>query len=544
MALSPNSEFENDYALTIKDEVRHISEVESGRKGYFCMGCKREMQAVISKKQYRLSYFRHDAEAVKNLPKCTYSSETHRHSLAKQILQIIKKIKVPPIVKFPPNEIEGKQQLIEQSKFVEAEVVHNELYFYENEFGEIKWGRSYAGENEFLLIQPDIAFFDSEGTPILLIEIVATHKVSDDKSIKLKRLGINTVQVTVPKGSPEEIESRFFTSQYTKWVYNHVEQNTEYISTSCTDSEAIQFIDEEQRKLFTESFACRSAEIKSLIRSIRRSLESQQYREAEQFHTQELSRVKRNTDDHKQRWAEIQDELQNGVNGEHENEIRELRKKERDIETQEREFSTTVKNLEGRYFKKRVELEEQEGILDRRISYTLESLREEGDPLEQTEEDIKEKISKEDIDIASLTYRRNQVLHDTGEIPGRIERLREQARNRFEEARKSINGKFESGKEFEESEMARIEGERKNLPGKFKAEEGRITEEFIRLRENTIEATKGRDCSGTTEFSRRIKALFNRRQRLYDIQEAQASVRGIRKAWECFKSGTWKSWEK
>ena len=65
-------------------------------------------------------------------------------------------------------------------------------------------------KEKFLLIQPDVAFFDKDETPILLIEIVATHKVDPEKIVKIKRLGIDTVQVKVPKDSPQEIENCFY----------------------------------------------------------------------------------------------------------------------------------------------------------------------------------------------------------------------------------------------------------------------------------------------------------------------------------------------
>ena len=34
----------NTYAFNLKREEKHISEVESGRKGYYCMGCGEEME--------------------------------------------------------------------------------------------------------------------------------------------------------------------------------------------------------------------------------------------------------------------------------------------------------------------------------------------------------------------------------------------------------------------------------------------------------------------------------------------------------------------
>lgn len=61
--IAQKKEKENVNASNVKDEVIHISEAESGRKGYFCSGCKAEMQAVKPTK--RVSYFRHNPEDVK-----------------------------------------------------------------------------------------------------------------------------------------------------------------------------------------------------------------------------------------------------------------------------------------------------------------------------------------------------------------------------------------------------------------------------------------------------------------------------------------------
>ncbi len=79
----------NVYASNVEDKIIHISEARSGKKGYFCLGCSREMQAVKSKIENYRSYFRHDPKGVEPNRKCTYSDETHRHKLAKDILQQI-----------------------------------------------------------------------------------------------------------------------------------------------------------------------------------------------------------------------------------------------------------------------------------------------------------------------------------------------------------------------------------------------------------------------------------------------------------------------
>lgn len=45
-----NPKEENEYAKNIKDEVVYIGDAISGRKGYWCLGCNEEMDAVKKKK--------------------------------------------------------------------------------------------------------------------------------------------------------------------------------------------------------------------------------------------------------------------------------------------------------------------------------------------------------------------------------------------------------------------------------------------------------------------------------------------------------------
>jgi len=52
-----SEEINNVYASNLKGEEIHISEADSGRKGYYCLGCKREMQAVKAHVVGRISCF-------------------------------------------------------------------------------------------------------------------------------------------------------------------------------------------------------------------------------------------------------------------------------------------------------------------------------------------------------------------------------------------------------------------------------------------------------------------------------------------------------
>ncbi len=55
----------NVYAKNVEGDDIHISEAKSGRKGYYCLRCTREMEAVKQTIQFRTSYFRHVAIGAK-----------------------------------------------------------------------------------------------------------------------------------------------------------------------------------------------------------------------------------------------------------------------------------------------------------------------------------------------------------------------------------------------------------------------------------------------------------------------------------------------
>ena len=90
-----------------------------------------------------------------------------------------------------------------------------------------------------MIIRPDVTFFDSGNEPILFVEIVTTHKNNDEKLSKIRKLGINTVQVTTPKDSAAEIENTFSKTERTKWIYSHEEAKSEYIQMSIGDAEGV-----------------------------------------------------------------------------------------------------------------------------------------------------------------------------------------------------------------------------------------------------------------------------------------------------------------
>lgn len=370
---STSSKEQNEYAKNVKGEPLFILEAESGRKGYWCMGCGEEMEAVRRTKNiHHKSYFRHIARDKDLERKCTFSNQDYRHRLAIDILQRTKRLKVPNLYKYAPDG--SKAILLEETQFIEAHSVRAELTFYEDDDAEVHWGKNPEIDNKNLLIKPDVTFFDVHGKPILLIEIVVTNKLDDEKKAKIKRLGINTIQITIPKDSPENIANNFLVTKNTKWVFNHVEQNTNYFQLSNRTSETILPIDPIEMGFFRESVTCRANQIRNLIRGLGKCVESQHYRNIEQKLESELSRIKGNAERDRERLEQLRSQHRESVESRHRESYDILEKEESEFG---QSFEDAQRKLYEEYNGEQTAIEEQHADLERRYLTKIESIREE-----------------------------------------------------------------------------------------------------------------------------------------------------------------------
>ncbi|MBK0371164.1 coiled-coil domain-containing protein [Flavobacterium agrisoli] len=461
---NPNSKEQNEYAKNVKGEPIYILEAESGRKGYWCMGCDAEMEAVIQKKNtYYKSYFRHIAKDVKKgeIP-CTFSNQDYRHNLAIDILQRTKRIKVPNLYKYAPDGKSAK--LIQETIFVEAHSVKKELSFYEDDDGEVKFGKNPDIDNKNLLIRPDVTFFDIHGKPILLIEIVVSHKLNDEKKAKIKRLGIDTIQIIIPKDSPENIAKNFLVTKNTRWVFNHVEQNTNYFQLSAGDAEGISQIDELQMGLLRESITCRKNQISNLIRSITRCLESQSYKRTEFQLGQEISRIETNTERTKLQLEQLRSQFRKAVENRHSQSLESIEQAERDFQQfvaetennlydeyylQYSEIEERYSNLESRYIAKRETIESETAIISQQLERRFSLGKSEADIRGQFEPE-KRRIENE---IAGINREQGYIEDDT-EQESEFERNFAGQKSRIEEAGRILEQEFG---ELENQERERFE---------------------------------------------------------------------------------------
>lgn len=536
----------NIYAEDIEGKPIHIDQAQSGRKGYYCIGCKKQMEARKSKISSRASYFAHVPINVETQTEreCTYSDETYRHKLAKEILQRIKKIKVPNLYKYPPTGVIGKANELAASRYIETVKVKNEIQFYENEEGVIQYGRNIkfnGGEKKYLLIQPDVTFFDADNVPILFIEIVATHKVDSDKLLKLKRLGIDTVQVSVPKSSPEEIEKTFHKTHRTEWLFNYEQETTPYILIPKGNNQGISPNNEFQRKLSekSESYECKKAQINNLIRTIKKCLGSELYKSIERGINSELFRIKENTKEHQRRLEELRKNSRDRAIQKTKQERERIEIEESNFETRQTSFRQKTDDLGGRYQQKRIELINAEEKLAKELANARETFRasceeeinrikEQIEHIEGTPVNFRNEIERLGLEERTVTENISNQIRRIEVEQDEINEKRTDLENIYRQVEDGIRNEFrEKEKEFE----SRINNYREQLN---KGAEGH--------RERISKAIEDRDDEGDYPINQRIKGLLRKRGTLLFIRDGKKDLKRFRAIKKILDSGEFKKW--
>ena len=496
------------------------------------------MQAVRSKIPNRKQFFRHVA-LDKSQPerKCTFSNETYRHKQAALILSRLKRVKVPAVYKYPADKDSKHVMVLRKPTFIEAERVEIELSFYENDLGEVKWGKNQVDEKN-LLIRPDVTFFNDENEPILLIEIVVTHKIDPEKKAKINRLGINTLQISIPKDSLENIEKSYSVIDGKKWVYHYEEQRTQFVSVSKGDTEELSQIDEFQRRLFEETFECRRSEIGNLIRAIGKSLGSESHRTIEGELKSELSRVKKNSERSEIKLEELREGIRAKVDSEF-GERNEILEKERE------RISSTERGISNDHESARDSIERKREDLERRYFAKSESLGDEQREIDEKEE----RIRNIEIERERLERETKRIEEDIISAQERIRKdneYREGLSRRFEILRNKESEKIESAiedlrarkRDFPET----FNREEKAIEEEFGFKEEGIREQFERFRKRSNSKTKGGDSSELSRLSERMERILEIGGLINDLKEDENKYNFYRTARECLKKGTYKEW--
>lgn len=544
---------QNVYAKNVEQNIIHISDAKSGRQGYFCLGCDRPMQAVKQSKINRISYFRHDHNASAGEAKCTYKDETYRHKIAKEYLINFKKVKVPSLYKYPPKGSEGIANLIFKEKYIEASFVMPELSFYEDENGEIHFEKNLPrSENNFLLLKPDITFFDANAKPILLIELIATHKLTEEKKLSLKRLGIDTIQITIPKDSPESIEQVFEKTNRTKWIYNYEQENTDYIPISIPDSEGVSSIDENQRKLFEESFKCRVSQIGNLIRSINRCLASEQFGTIAGDFESEISRVTRNTEterddlekvrrEYPTRIEELRDRIRTKINTRYQVDIDRIHSERARLDAEEQQLQEFIVKEEEEF---------TAGIEEHRNRVKESISGESGNDRKERERRYTDLEKRYLARRTELIGQRTRIQDSKGELRDEISKIerdykREQTTNiEIRTKEYNINDTIAKEERMESQERAAFDGtaeRRDRLEGRRSKIRTEIEERVEQLRGEFVAAIESRDFI-ENEYTKRYKEQIIDLEIIPNYIDAKRTYERYEKAWKCFKDAAYENW--
>jgi len=531
------NEQDNDWANDVKGNPIHISQAESGAKGYYCMGCTKEMQAVKRKIANYQSYFRHHVKDVDHSKtECVHASKEYREKLAFFYFNRVKQIKVPAVYKFPPKGLEGNPVLLQEATTIVAHRVDREVTFFEDENGVIHSGKNPTINERYLWIRPDAVFYDKEDKPILFLEFVVTHKPDIDKINKLQRLGIDTVQIIVPKLPEVELEKSISQVSKVKWTYHEIESNTEYLPLASGNTEGIPSIDEEQRKLFEESYKCRAAQISNLIRAINRCMESESYKRIERNFEQEIQRIEIAASELRTKLDGIRKGIEKSIHSE-------LGERRKEFTYSKEEFQRYHTNLEGRYTSKRRKLKYEQADTEREIAFrqrverTEEGVRIEFERIERELVRGTEEVEREFENIRAEEERIRQSIEKNTAFESNFAATEEELRNEFTTLEKSEQDSFNNARQNFETKIGTDRETKNEIETLFQRE-------FEGICKQIAERVNNRDVQGRDDLSARIKTILDLRGLFERYNNGQSTIEICRKGIQVIKNGTWKEWDK
>ncbi|WP_188501688.1 competence protein CoiA family protein [Pontibacter amylolyticus] len=457
-----------EFAKYITGEVFHITSAQSGANGYYCIGCSSEMIAYLGR--IRQPHFRHHPNDVDKSSECTWSDETYRHKIAKEILQRLKEVRVPKVSIGVPKEYGGGSITISPSRIVKASSVLIERYIYEDEYGQVKFGKSFdsMGGKRHLLVKPDVLFLDEKNKPILIIELCATHKTDEEKRMRLMHLGVDAIELLIPKAAnPQDIEKNIVSSNHSKWLYNNEQAKTKFNpATHLISNASTEFNREPGDIPKGETIQCRTFRVRECIRGIKKFMGSSDFAEGRRAIEEELSRVEGNAERERKELADLIERARAEAEAAVSKFIQREQQKAKELDSTEARFGEEAeaeerhhRDLEERYHTKR----------DNLIREHKEIQREEDDFYDRLEGRRKELVE------------RIRKLRECREAVARIRRAGEEHEAARERVINIQNGNAEEERRIkqEESQAAELRGRReKDSQGRSEA----IIDEFEEIR--------------------------------------------------------------
>lgn len=195
---SPAHEWRTDRAELVygerpSGEIVHISSVERGLKcGCRCPGCHRPLVAK-TRAEKQVAHFAHAG------PACGGGPETALHKLAKQIIAVELRLKLPERLAV----FSEKQRLLSDSK-------------------EVTFDRARVEYNDLREIVPDL-YLDHHGRA-LFVEVAVTHKCGEDKIEKIRNQGIAAIEIDLSRiprdASLEDLKDAVLRTAPRSWIFN------------------------------------------------------------------------------------------------------------------------------------------------------------------------------------------------------------------------------------------------------------------------------------------------------------------------------------
>ncbi len=549
----PDDHHDYAYSIVLEKDL-HISEVtERGRKGYLCVGCRREMQAVLPRVQNMRRYFRHDAKFIKPGDKCTFKDEEHRRKLALGSLQLNKQLRVPPVYKYPPKGEAGLALFLLPGELVTAARVENNKYFFEGPTGNMESTSIYDGPPEELLFKADAVFYNENDDPILFIRLGKRKKLTIDELAGLKRLRVNTINLTIPKESAAAIEISQKKGDRANWLYHDDEQQIAYFQVPTDLGDGIPVVNGDPDRLSEESYDCRKVQINNLIRALSRCLESEPYRKTEEGVRRAIGETELAIHRAGKRRTVFEDRYRNDAEAAHRRELTEIDERRVSFRTAKTRLTNDYRDLEERYQSKNRQLTEASRLLEADIRQEEITLGGTGKTIEQLQNELErdherqgkgmdERFGREIESVRSEQERLERII--TTERAA-IERLHANIGSapaglaRKEHGQRSYHERLEG---TEKETISGLEKERDGRQGSLEAARAELTAQFDDLRRRTAHAAENNDTTGDTNLSRRLKAFTDAGGLVLAVEDAKADQRRLRKAKDFIGTAAFQTW--
>ena len=203
--------------------------------------------------------------------------------------------------------------------------------------------------------------------------------------------------------------------------------------------------------------------------------------------------------------------------------------------------------MEGRYNNKRKSLDTENGILDAAEKTNIRENKSEEEFLRNEETRIGELILEESIKAETNETEYESARERERLRRGKLEEYRSGIQDKLSEENRSyeegVRRQYKYFEEREREESERIRRIRAELPEKFEENRGELEEKYRNLQTELDRIFQGTNDKESSKLFPELRDAINARKLFTDFPEIFSNFTRHIKAWECFKSGTYKNWE-